>query len=219
VPLIRSEPVRRIAFFTDNGIAKCSQAVRDAITDCARRLEQLGLLVEEKKPPMIELSYELELAILGADGGEGIDGYLREIGSDKVHPLLSSFVNRTRPFRATGAEFARRWAQWDTFQRSMLHFFDEYDAILSPVYAEVAIPHGESKQDREFAGFSYTMSWNVAGFPAATVRCGESGGLPIGVQVITKPWQDLRALEICALIEEHSGGWKPAPALDSLGEI
>jgi Asp-tRNA(Asn)/Glu-tRNA(Gln) amidotransferase A subunit family amidase len=54
------------------------------------------------------------------------------------------------------------------------------------------------------------MAWNLAGAPAATVRCAGFENLPINVQVVTKPWQDLLALEICRLIEVEFGGWRPA---------
>jgi Asp-tRNA(Asn)/Glu-tRNA(Gln) amidotransferase A subunit family amidase len=53
------------------------------------------------------------------------------------------------------------------------------------------------------------MAWNVAGAPAATVRCAEFEGLPINVQVVTKRWRDLLALDICQLIEQQFGGWQP----------
>ena len=62
--------------------------------------------------------------------------------------------------------------------------FARFDAVLSPVYSQVALKHGSSVIDSNFEGFSYTMTWSVAGFPAATVRCGEAGVGPahIGIQ-------------------------------------
>ncbi len=79
--------------------------------------------------------------------------------------------------------------------------------MISPVYTSPALKHGESDHDTHF-GFSYTMAWSVAGFPAATVRCGEWQGLPINVQVVAKPWREMTALRICQVIEDRWGGWK-----------
>lgn len=202
-----------IAFFTHNGIAKVSDAVRTAVESCAAALSACGIKVEERRPPRVEQAYELEMAILGADGCDGIDTYLNEIGSTSVHPLLTNFVNRMRPFRASASEFAKGWMEWDQYRSDMMRFFSQYDVVLCPVYPQTAIEHGASMNDEQFAGFSYTMAWNLAGYPAATVRCAEAGGLPINVQVVAKPWRELAALSVCNLIEEQFGGWKPSPLM------
>lgn len=205
---------RRIAFFTYNGFARCLPEIETAVRDCARLLSGAGMEVEERMPPGIERAYELEMALLGADGGEGIDQYLCELGSTEVHPLLvNGFLNRMRPFRATASKLASKWAQWDEYRAGLTRFFNEYDAILCPVYTQPALRHGESVKEGNFEGFSYTMAWNVAGAPAATVRCGELDGLPINIQVVTRPWHDLLAIEICRMIENESGGWRPARAI------
>jgi amidase len=161
----------------------------------------------------VEQAYELELALLGADGAEGIDAYLRDVGSSSVHPLLTGFVDHMRPYRATAAQLANRWAQWDEYRFALRRFFADYDAVLCPVYTQPALPHRGSLDETNFQGFSYTMAWNLAGAPAAVVRCGEFEGLPINVQVVAKPWRDMLTLEICRLIENELGGWQPARSL------
>ena len=203
-----SDKPLRMAFFTDNDFARCTPEVEQAVLQCAEFLAQTDATVEERTPPGMYQAYELELALLGADGAQGIDQYLSDVGSSKVHPLLTGFVDHMRPYRATGAEFAARWAQWDQYRANLRQFFNTYDAVLSPVYTQPALEHRASLLDANFQGFSYTMAWNVAGYPAATVRCAAHNGLPINVQVITKPWQDLLALKICRLIEKRFGGWK-----------
>lgn len=202
----------RIAFFTDNGIAECSPETRATVQRCAEFLSHNGMIVEEARPAVLDQTYELEFAILGADGADGIDAYLRDIGSREVHPLTTNFVDRMRPFRVTGSEFAARWMQWDQYCAEIARFFDQYDAILCPMYTKPALHHRESMLEENFRGFSYTMSWNVAGTPAATVRCGDTSGLPINVQVVAKPWRDLTALYICRLLESQFGGWRPIPS-------
>ncbi len=221
VPLTAAERSRamRIAFFTHNGFAQCTPEVQDVIRRCADFLSQDGMIVEERRPACVEQAYELELALLGADGADGIDHYLEEIGSAEVHPLLTAFVNHMRPYRATTSEFAARWAQWDEYRSALARFFNDYDAILCPVYTQPALLHRGSLEDSNFEGFSYTMAWNLAGAPAATVRCSEAGGLPINVQVVTRPWRDLLALEICQTLERQFGGWQPSPDLSSRNEL
>lgn len=199
---------RRVAFFTYNGFARCTPEIESGVRRCAEFLSRRGIQVEERTPPGVEEAYELEFALFGADGGDSIDEYLREIGSTSVHILHRSFVARMRQYRASGYEFAKRWAQWDEYRANLAHFFAEYDAVICPVYTQPALKHRDSLDDKNFEGFSYTMAWNLAGAPAATVRCAEAEGLPVNVQVVAKPWRDLLALEICRLIEAEFGGWK-----------
>jgi len=205
MPLVESKKSRnlRLAFFVDNGFVRCLPEIVAAVRQCAEFLSQSGMQVEERRPPGMDQAYELELALLGADGVEGI-------GSTEVHPLLTHFVEQMRPHSASGAELAKRWRQWDEYRRNLRRFFREYDAILCPVYTQVALKHGESILEENFRGFSYTMAWSVAGAPAATVRCASHEGLPVNVQIVAKPWNDMLALEIARAIEERFGGWQPA---------
>ncbi|HEY6989025.1 MAG TPA: amidase [Bryobacteraceae bacterium] len=205
IPLFEFQKGRdlRLAFFTDNGFARCEPEIVAAVRQCAQFFSQSGIQVEERRPPGLDEAYELELALLGADGVEGI-------GSTDVHPFLTHFVEKMRVHRARGAELAKRWYQWDECRRNLRRFFREYDAILCPVYTQVALKHGESILEENFRGFSYTMAWSVAGAPAATVRCASHEGLPVNVQIVAKPWNDMLALEIARAIEERFGGWQPA---------
>jgi amidase len=53
------------------------------------------------------------------------------------------------------------------------------------------------------------MAYNVAGWPAAVVRCGESAnGLPIGVQIAAAPWREDIALAAALRLERELGGWQ-----------
>lgn len=212
VPLLEARDLKNlnVAFYTYNGFARCNPEIEQAVEQCAHFLWQRGARVEERVPPGVEDAYELELALLGADGAAGIDSYLEMVGSTTVHPLLTGFLDHMRPHRADTSRFAARWAQWDEYRSRMTHFFKQYDAILCPVYTQPALPHRGSLDEKNFQGFSYTMAWNVAGAPAATVRCSDHNGLPINVQIVAKPWREKTALAICQALESQFGGWQPA---------
>src|ERR1700722_10456116 len=100
----------------------------------------------------------------------------------------------------------------DPFRAEMCTFLHEYDVILCPVYTQPALPHGVSTTDENFRGFSHTMAYNLTGWPAAVVRCGESAaGLPIAVQVVAKPFREDIALAVAKRLEDEFGGWKAPP--------
>ena len=108
------------------------------------------------------------------------------------------------------------------------------DALICPAYATPALPHGQSK------GFtlasSYSIVFNATQFPAGVVpvsrvRAGEttrapdrdrlvgqaarvdsaSVGLPVGVQIVARPWKDAVVLALMAAIESDLSGDPDCP--------
>ena len=203
-------PALRIAFYTDNGFAKADAEVSQVVRNAATSLARESLRVDEARPPCLANAYDLEMKILGADGGDSLWQYLADLGSTKVHPLLRSWLEKLEPYRVDLAGFQRYWAEWDAYRTEMSTFFQNYDAILCPVYTQPALLHGTSTLDENFRGFSQTMAYNMTGWPAAVVRCGESAsGLPIGVQIVAHPFREDIALAVASRLEEMFGGWKP----------
>ena len=192
----------RIAFFTDNGVVAPDADTEAAIRLAVRTLAPDVEAVEERRPEGIEESYELEMKFIGPDGGDALRHYLRQIGSVKTHPLLDGWLAKLERWRTGIDGFAEYWANLDHFRDRMASFFSRYDAILSPVAAQPAVRHGTSIEESVFRGFSYTMTHNLTGWPAAVVRCGTSQqGLPIGIQVAAHPWREDVVLAIARAIE------------------
>jgi len=56
------------------------------------------------------------------------------------------------------------------------------------------------------------MTYNLTGWPAAVVRAGTSAeGLPIGVQIVARPWEEHVTLAVARRLEEALGGWQVPP--------
>jgi amidase len=204
----------RIAFFTDNGIVPADPETITVVQRAAAALAGEVHTMDERRPPGIEESYEHEMRLIGPDGGDGLRAYLEAIGSTRTHRLLDGWLAKLEPYRTSVAGFAQYWADLDRFRSRMLAFLEHYDAILSPVCAHAALPHGTSIDEGTFQGFSYTMTHNLTGWPAAVVRCGQTAaGLPIGVQIAAHPWREDVALRIAGRLEELFGGWQPSPQI------
>jgi amidase len=79
---------------------------------------------------------------------------------------------------------------------------------VCPTCAVPAIPHGTSWEN--WTSISYTMAYNLTGWPAAVVRAGTSPeGLPIGVQIVARPWGEDVVLAVARHIETAFVGWQP----------
>jgi amidase len=211
---IEGPPPKSVAFFTDNGILPADEDTRKTVHDAVAALERAGYRIEEARPACIGQSYDLEMKILGPDGGDGLKAFAASIGSDRLHPLFEGWLTKLQPYRTDLTGFARYWAELDRFRAEMSAFMTRYDAILSPVAAFPAVPHGTSIDEAIFPGYSYTMTHNMTGWPAAVVRCGASGsGLPIGVQIAAPAWREDAVLHIARDLEEALGGWRMPPFL------
>jgi amidase len=193
----------RVAFFTDNGIVPAGTETVTTVRAAADALSKLTARVDERRPPCIERSYDLEMMLIGPDGGDGLRQFLRDVGSTQTHRLLDEWLAKLEPYRTTLSGFSAYWDTLHEFRAGMHRFLSSYDAILSPVYPHPALPHGTSTLEENFRGFSYTMTHNLTGWPAAVVRCGESSnGLPICVQIAAAPWREDIALALASLIDK-----------------
>jgi amidase len=193
----------RIAYFTNNGFAEPDADIQRVVAEAGKALEAV-----ESRPPGVENAWELEMSFLGADGGDGVREFLRSIGSERTHPLLDGWLRKLEKYRTDLAGFASYWARIDEFRAQMRAYLNTFDVIVSPVSNCPAVPHGTSIEDRTFRGFSYTMTHNLTGWPAAVVRCGtSSSGLPIGVQIAAAPWREDIVLRVARRLEEIFGGY------------
>jgi amidase len=196
---------RSIAYYTTDATREVAAVVRGAA-------EFVGAV--EDRPCCLDGAYDLEMKLLGADGGDGLRAYLADLGSTEVHPLLTGWLDKLETYRTDLAGFQGYWAEWDRYRAEMAAFQRKYDAIVCPAYSQPPLRHGTSIEDANFRGFAHTMAYNLAGLPAAVVRCGETAeGLPIAVQVVAKPWREDVALEIAARLESEFGGWKAPQGL------
>ena len=94
----------------------------------------------------------------------------------------------------------------------MLSLTEKYDIIISPVHPFAALPHGAIMALENLPGTSYTITYNLTAWPSAVVRGGASPrGLPIGVQIVARPWREDVALAVAQHIETVLGGWQRPP--------
>lgn len=194
----------RLTYFTNNGFAEPDSETQ-AVVEAAGKA--LGAV--ESHPPGIERSQELEMMFLGADGGDGVREFLKSIGSDRTHPLLNGWLAKLGEYRTDLKGFAACFALIDEFRARMHAYLTKTDVLLSPVSTSPALLHGTSIEEKNFKGFSYTMTYNLTGWPAAVVRCGtSSAGLPIGVQIAAAPWREDVVLGVARRLEEIFGGWQ-----------
>jgi Asp-tRNA(Asn)/Glu-tRNA(Gln) amidotransferase A subunit family amidase len=94
----------------------------------------------------------------------------------------------------------------------------DYPVLLCPVASIPAFRHGERSWQidgqivKYLDAWSYTEWFNLLGTPAVAVPVGQTaGGLPIGVQISSMPWQEELVLSVAAELERVRGSF-PNPS-------
>jgi amidase len=123
----------------------------------------------------------------------------------------------------TAAELLNAWADLDLLRAKTLEEMRKYPVLLCPVASVPAFRHGERRWDIEGRTVEYLDAWrytqwfNAISCPAAVVPVGQSPeGLPIGVQIVARPFEDETALGIAAVVDAAFGYRAPPMAHSGL---
>jgi Asp-tRNA(Asn)/Glu-tRNA(Gln) amidotransferase A subunit family amidase len=134
-------------------------------------------------------------------------------------PILKQFLewSRAEP-ELSGDMLLDAWIRRDVLRGRFLAQMQKYPILLCPAAAIPAFRHGkrswqiDGKTVQYLDAWSYAEWFNLLGNPAAVVPVNQSvEGLPIGVQIVGRPWEEEQVLSVAGVIEERCGGWKRPP--------
>ncbi len=97
--------------------------------------------------------------------------------------------------------------------------FEKVDAIICPTSPEVAFKAGDRSDDplKMYLADIFTIATNLAGIPGMSIPCGfasvEGRPLPIGLQLLGKPFQEAQLLQIAHAYEQSTDWHKARPTL------
>ena len=202
----------RVCFYTDNGIGTPTPETIAAVRAAVEALADTGCSIEEDVPSIIAENPEISNKLSGGDGREWTKRALDKWGTTESFPYLVRRIAKASEFEVPVGGFTEMLEHVDNFRSTMLGFMQNYDVIICPVAAFPAQPHGESLEDRNQPGMSYTATYNITGWPSTVVRGGTSPeGLPIGVQAVARPWREDVSLAVAQYLEGVLGGWQKPP--------
>lgn len=217
----RARPMRA-AFYTDDGVAPVTAATRAAVERAARALEGSGVEVVETRPPGIEAAHELWAAWLARGGVQPVIA-LYDGREDLMGPLIRALRAQGQARPMSLEQYLTAWGERDRLRASIVAWMAEFPILLAPAASLPAFRHDhhgpfqvEGWTVDYVKAFSYSQAFNLLGLPAAVVPCGQTlEGLPIGVQVVGRPFRERRVLEAVAAIEARVGpvtNWRPPAA-------
>jgi aspartyl-tRNA(Asn)/glutamyl-tRNA(Gln) amidotransferase subunit A len=85
--------------------------------------------------------------------------------------------------------------------------FEKVNCIITPVSPCLPFRFGERIAEplQMYLVDIYTASANLSGLPAMTVGCGEVGGLPVGLQITGKPFEEKVVMRVGHAYEQMAG--------------
>jgi Asp-tRNA(Asn)/Glu-tRNA(Gln) amidotransferase A subunit family amidase len=203
-----------IGFFEDDGRTPVTAETRLAVTQAANLLSQRGLRVERFRPDGLEEARQLWWKFFGVAGGMILGPILRGHESE-LSPILREFTSWTAAeLSHTGDSLLATWIGRDDVREKVLLQMRNHPVLLCPTASIPAFRHGEREWQVEGKTVKYLDAWsycewfNLLGFPAMVVPMGQSPeGLPIGVQIVGRPWEEELVLAVASVLEEARGEW------------
>jgi amidase len=216
----------RVAWYADDGVSPVSDEIRAAVHNSAKALADAGLEVIEVTPPGVSKGSQLWIDLFSRAANSEIaalyQGREAEAGA-QVARLLREFNNSSPTFEEK-IDIAERLAEAvlerERLREEVLQWMRTTGLILAPVGATAAFEHGAERVEVSgksisiFRAFSYSQTFNVLGLPSVAVPAGRTeNGLPLGVQVVGRPFEERTVLSAAAIIEAALGGWQRPAAV------
>ncbi len=206
-----------IGYFEDDGLVPVTPETRAAVQSAAAALSDAGFRVEPFRPRSLEplrLLWDKFFVQCGAMF------YAPEIHGREhlLSPIFREFLEiaESRPKLSTTG-LLNAWAELDLVRSQMLAEMAAFPVLLCPVASIPAFRPGERSWtiDDRAVGYldavRHTQWFNTLGAPAAVVPVGRSPeGLPIGVQIAARPYEDEVALGVSAVVDA-AFGYRPPP--------
>jgi Asp-tRNA(Asn)/Glu-tRNA(Gln) amidotransferase A subunit family amidase len=210
----------RVAWYAHDGVAPVTRETRDAVVAAAKALSDRGLEVGEAKPPGVAEGFRLWIELFARAVTEQLREFYRgreDQAGPQVAAMLGKFDERTDLNDRVGEaeKVVAAVAERERVREELLRWMKTTPLILAPVGSTAAFEHGARRVEVSgesisvWRAFSYSQTFNVFGLPSATVPAGRSAeGLPIGVQIIGRPFAERTVLAAAALLEAALGGWR-----------
>ena len=197
----------RIGWFDHAWDTQSTPETRAAVQDAARALSERGHDVERIELTGLEEAPRIWWQQFGICLKTLIESSLPD--GYRLHPLSYEAMATDDEESSTGyRDLLMGWVLQDQMRLKLLAQMQERPILLCPVASVPAFRHGQRSWSIEGErvgypeAFVYSQVFNLLGVPAASVPVGISpDGLPIGVQVVGRPWEDFAVTGVARELE------------------
>ncbi len=195
--------------------------VKKVIEEAIKKLEELGAEIVEVSLPHSEYALAAYYIIVPSEVSSNMARYdgirygkeRESIGAEvKRRIMLGTYALSTGYYDEYYSKAAKvRTLVKQDFEKA----FQKVDAIVGPVSPTTAWNLGEKVDDplKMYLADIYTISANLAGIPGVSVPCGFSDGLPVGLQILGKQFDEETILRVGYAYEQATNWRKDKPKL------
>ncbi|MBA3240729.1 MAG: amidase [Acidobacteria bacterium] len=209
----------RVAYYTDDGVLPAGEESKRAVVRAASALRDAGFRVSEERPPCVEKATEMWLALFSHATRRIVYGTYAGREEDAGAAARAVLARSEKQVAPTLEDFLDAWEERDRLRSILLSWMETTPLVLAPVGALTSFRHdagrhfaGGEKVFGLFQAFSYAQAFNVFDLPAVCVPAGSTDeGLPVGVQIVGRPFEEWRVLAAARVVEEALGGCRPVP--------
>jgi len=210
-----------IGFFEDDGLVPVTPETRAAVQAAATALRDAGFRVEPFRPGVLEQLRKLWSKFFVQCGAMFYEPAIRG-KRNHLSPIFAEFLQIAESLPPlTAVELLDAWAELDLLRAKAIEEMSTHPVLLCPVASIPAFRHRERTWTIEGQAISYldavrhSQWFNTLAAPAAVVPVGQAmqrNGLklPIGVQVVARPFCDEIAVGIAAVVD-GAFGYRPPP--------
>ncbi|MGI8918602.1 MAG: amidase [Pyrinomonadaceae bacterium] len=205
-----------VCWYDYDGMTPVSRDTRTAVRAAVEALEKAGLRCFEKQPPAVAEGGRLWVELFAEPSANHLREFYsgcEELAGPLVRKILDTGDQRTQ---RSPEELAKTLQERDRLRGELLAMMESTPLMVAPVGATPAFPHNSRKVSVDgqsisvFRAFSYSQAFNVFDLPAVVVRAGSTAaGLPIGVQIVGRPFAEQTILKAAAIIEAELGASTP----------
>jgi amidase len=208
----------RVGWYANDGVVPVTDETRTAIMSAAKALNDADLEVSEAKPPGVSRGSALWIELFSRAATEQLQELYRgreDEAGPQVLPFLrdedqANFEDKIDKAEKVAAAVLER----EHLREELLLWMKTTPLILAPVGATPAFEHGARGVEVNghsisvFRAFSYAQAFNVFGLPSVVVPAGRSAeGLPIGMQIVGRPFEEGTVLAAARVVEKALGGY------------
>ena len=197
----------KIGYSLDLGFVKAlDKEVEESVVNAVNKFEQFDWSVEKIKIKLRKADATMAVLITSPFAYDYKP--LLEEWRNKLTPTLVRLIDAGMNISAL--ELLRAESQRQNIEQVVYQFFKNYDILITPTTAVPPFKLGKMFPER-IAGksvspigwmpfaFPFNMTWN----PAASIPCGwTKDGLPLGMQIVGRKWDELTVLQVSKAFEE-----------------
>jgi aspartyl-tRNA(Asn)/glutamyl-tRNA(Gln) amidotransferase subunit A len=192
----------RAAWSADLGYAAVEAGILEVAAAAARRLPELGLVLEDADPGLDD-PWPIVDPIWAWNQAQDEDPAKRDLADPGRWQVVE------RGLRMTEADLAAALEERERYTAAMDAFFGHHDLLVTPTMpcppfrAGADQPGWVAGRPTEYLSWTaFTYPFNVTGQPAASVPCGrDRDGLPIGLQIVGRRGEDALVLRAARAFE------------------